>query len=323
MRVFADAKQVASCAGLSPGNHESAGQRLSNRTHKGNRWLRREQPRPPWRSGCRDTLEIVTAKPTVAVLSERLDTAIKLGAGAVVVAACVAGFFFQKITDHGEKLSHMQGTLEQIVAEQKKAVPNTVGELLKQPTPGKLDAVTTILEDAKKVNRQSDSKSLEQLSRKLAAAKDLSGSPEYWQAASALISYRSATEQSTSTEKLSSCFDQKPEITLAKDIDEKQTEIQVNAPVYKSCEIELDSPRAEAIFAKFLSLIYIQFENCHIVYNGGLIRFPPNARGNLRFINCTFDISTPATPFGVGRILVSDLLSAPGLAQVGVKISGT
>lgn len=48
MAVFADAKQVASWAGLCPGNHESAGKRLSNRTRKGNRWLRRSLCQSAW-----------------------------------------------------------------------------------------------------------------------------------------------------------------------------------------------------------------------------------------------------------------------------------
>ena len=40
-KVFATAKRAASWAGLCPGNHTSAGKRLSNRLPKGNRWLRR------------------------------------------------------------------------------------------------------------------------------------------------------------------------------------------------------------------------------------------------------------------------------------------
>ncbi len=45
--VFRSPKHAASWAGLCPGNHESGGKRLSNRTRKGNRWLRRAL-----RSGC-------------------------------------------------------------------------------------------------------------------------------------------------------------------------------------------------------------------------------------------------------------------------------
>jgi len=48
MTVFEDAKHAASWAGLCPGNHESAGKRLSNRTRKGNRWLRRGLCQSAW-----------------------------------------------------------------------------------------------------------------------------------------------------------------------------------------------------------------------------------------------------------------------------------
>ena len=41
MSVFNSPHHAASWAGLCPGNHESGGKRLSNRTRKGNRWLRR------------------------------------------------------------------------------------------------------------------------------------------------------------------------------------------------------------------------------------------------------------------------------------------
>jgi transposase len=40
MRRFPSAKHLASWAGMCPGNHESAGKRLSGKTRKGNRWLR-------------------------------------------------------------------------------------------------------------------------------------------------------------------------------------------------------------------------------------------------------------------------------------------
>jgi transposase len=41
MSVFHSPKHAAAWAGLCPGNHESGGKRLSNRSRKGNRWLRR------------------------------------------------------------------------------------------------------------------------------------------------------------------------------------------------------------------------------------------------------------------------------------------
>jgi transposase len=48
MSVFAGPKHAASWAGLCPGNHESGGKRLSNRTRKGNRWLRRAFCQAAW-----------------------------------------------------------------------------------------------------------------------------------------------------------------------------------------------------------------------------------------------------------------------------------
>jgi transposase len=48
MRVFAGPKHAASWAGLCPGNHESGGKRLSHRTRKGNRWLRRAFCQAAW-----------------------------------------------------------------------------------------------------------------------------------------------------------------------------------------------------------------------------------------------------------------------------------
>ena len=48
MSIFSSPKHAASWAGLCPGNHESGGRRLSNRTRKGNRWLRRALCQSAW-----------------------------------------------------------------------------------------------------------------------------------------------------------------------------------------------------------------------------------------------------------------------------------
>jgi Transposase IS116/IS110/IS902 family len=48
MRRFAGARHLASWAGLCPGNAESAGQRFSGRTRKGNRYLRRMLVQNAW-----------------------------------------------------------------------------------------------------------------------------------------------------------------------------------------------------------------------------------------------------------------------------------
>jgi transposase len=48
MRVFPNSKKAANWAGLCPGNKETAGKRLSGRTRKGNRWLRRGLCQAAW-----------------------------------------------------------------------------------------------------------------------------------------------------------------------------------------------------------------------------------------------------------------------------------
>jgi transposase len=48
MNRFADENRLSSWAGMSPGNEESAGKRIRNRTTKGNRWLRRALTEAAW-----------------------------------------------------------------------------------------------------------------------------------------------------------------------------------------------------------------------------------------------------------------------------------
>src|SRR5262249_8853435 len=48
MSRFQSAAQLASWAGMCPGNHESAGKQKSGRTRKGNRWLRQALVEAAW-----------------------------------------------------------------------------------------------------------------------------------------------------------------------------------------------------------------------------------------------------------------------------------
>jgi transposase len=48
MNQFPSAQHLASWAGLCPGNHESAGKRMSGKTRDGNKWLRRALCQAAW-----------------------------------------------------------------------------------------------------------------------------------------------------------------------------------------------------------------------------------------------------------------------------------
>ena len=51
MSQFPDEHQLSSWAGICPGNEESAGKRLRNRTTRKNRWLRRALVEAAWAAG--------------------------------------------------------------------------------------------------------------------------------------------------------------------------------------------------------------------------------------------------------------------------------
>src|SRR5207249_8645200 len=48
LSAFADTKHLASWAGLCPGNRESAGKRMSGRTRKANRYVKRAMCQAAW-----------------------------------------------------------------------------------------------------------------------------------------------------------------------------------------------------------------------------------------------------------------------------------
>ena len=268
--------------------------------------------------------------PTVAVLNERLTTAISLGKwfiGAVVaVLVTVGGFFFVKISDHGEKLAKMQVLLESISTEQKKAIPATLKDLLQDPSRGKLEAATAILGAARKTGRLSDPALLAKESEALGKfGERLVSTPEYWNVASELISYRS--EQTPKETALKQCSDNKQPTRYAENVigTGKPQEVLTAPPEYYYCEVTLDSAAATEMYALAVPMS-VRFHHCVIVYNGGNIEVPirPNISNDgpllLVFHDCQFRFRNKDLPPETARHLITGLLSTPDLAEANVRV---
>jgi len=141
---------------------------------------------------CHDMAE---KPPTVAVLNERLGTAIKLGAAFVAVTTAAAAFLLVRSIDHGEKLTAIPGRLDHIdsdlrtINDQLSTIrlrsavsdPTTVGE------------VSQILSEAKSRKTIFPEKLLGSVGTKLISYSE-PGQPEAakaWRNAVTLLDYRS------------------------------------------------------------------------------------------------------------------------------------
>ena len=263
---------------------------------------------------------------TIAVLDERLTNAIAQGkwfvGGFIAAIVLISGFALNKLSDHGEKLAAIQATLTAIAQEQKRAVPATLKGLLDHPTPARLEAAGAIIQQARKTKRVSDQTLLaresENLTRVAPVVKDTS---QYWDVATALVSYRS--EQANSLDNLPQCSDNKLHSTYAQNVygSPKPQVFLVNPPEYRDCEITLDSPAATEMYALAIPMT-LRFTHCKIIYTGGPIVRPirpyvGNDRGfALVFHDCQFQFSTTASvPPETGKDLIGNLLSVSDLKQ--------
>ena len=99
MTVFSSPKHAASWAGLCPGNHESGGKRLSNRTRKGNRWLRRALCQSAWAASRKKNSYLAAFFYRKAGKHGMRKAIMALAHRLLVIAFCV----LRDGTDYGEK----------------------------------------------------------------------------------------------------------------------------------------------------------------------------------------------------------------------------
>lgn len=264
--------------------------------------------------------------PSVAVLNEKLLTAIRFGTWFIGLTILAAVFFLKWNIDLGEKLAKMQGTLDGIAQQQKAAIPGTLNGLLDHPTTGKIEAASAIVEHALKTKQRSDPKLLALRSAELLqAGPDLQNAAAFWRLATDLIRYRS-TQVITPVSlagPLPPCMKQKI-VAIEGDTDKDGFFPYFTLPVeYVNCELILDSGIGTEILYQALDTSGT-FKNCRIKYAGGNITFPASPvvgkRGLLTFIDCRFETSATTVPNGPARALITALLSSSDLSRAKVAI---
>lgn len=255
--------------------------------------------------------------PTVAVLSERVGTAITfakwLGGGFATIACAVAVFMLLKLTDHGEKLASLQTHIEGIEAEQKKTIPALIAEALKSPSPDNLKVVARVLESSRKLDKKSDQ---EFLASDGQALYRLAASPappsNVWSAGAQLVSYRSEQSKVPVGANPADCFSRPPagaEVQLLAD----HTTFRITGrKIYSGCVLHLDAKGGQT----FAFPDGVVFQNCIVEYSGAL----PLVSATIQFTNCVFLLTASDEITVPGRLLLLALLKAPNLSSVDITL---
>jgi hypothetical protein len=185
-----------------------------------------------------------------------------------------------------------------------------------------LPQVADALSDAVKLGIQTPQEVVDSLQRNLLSTPQ--DRPDYWNAAAALITYRSGAR----SEILPRCLDKKPVIKLAEPMDEKQTTMKITPAIYENCEIQLDDPKANLVYLETLQIANLELRHCKVSYGGGALFFPAHTIGGgpprtIVFVECTFEMLVPSPPPESGRRLIAGLLAAENPKNASVVISRT
>jgi len=228
----------------------------------------------------------------------------------------------QDLQLNGVRMNQKLDDLSELIKPFIRQILEQAAQLTKQDFSKKLPEVGAALSLAKTARFIPPPETVTAINSKLLAT-DNKG-PEFWGAAAAMINFRS----SSGPNGLPNCLDKDPEIRLAEPMDAKQTTMKVTPAIYRDCQIELDAPRANAIYVQLLRIDDLELRHCRVIYRGGPLIFPTQSLGGgpprvIRFVGCVFEFYIKAVPPGPGKTLVSDLLSTSDVGQVNVKFSGS
>lgn len=226
-----------------------------------------------------------------------------------------------KIGEQGQDLSEIKGQLKEIsgllhIVVQKQL--KSVATLPQAEFNRRLDEVKTVLAVARSQEvKAPDENVTESIRSKIADSdEDLD---QYWGAAAAVVNYESAS----STPSLPDCLSSPPKEKLfpnAFKLGEKK--MTYSQPfTYSNCQIELDEPRAGALYAQVLTGgAALRFYECVIRYRGRPVIIPParyTLHGELQFIDCIFDLEIPQSrPPKLGELLIAKAIRASSISNV-------
>ncbi|MGF7179667.1 hypothetical protein [Tunturiibacter psychrotolerans] len=148
-------------------------------------------------------------------------------------------------------------------------------------------------------------------------------SPDYWPAAAQVVNYRSQSEVGWDRINLPACSEKDLKFTVTGDRpmpDSDNLREFTHGPItLHNCALILDSPEAQSLISRGLSIADVNFDNCVILYNGGPITFkpiaysstiPPLTTAKLNFMRCVFILKLNSSPPAPVQRLTTELLAA-------------
>jgi hypothetical protein len=158
-------------------------------------------------------------KPTVATLSERLNSSIGIAKWGSAILVAVLGWLCVTAQSHSERLSRIEQHLQDISEQQKKVIPSLFGDLLKkgpqtvESIAQRAELTTSILASARQRQVVSTPQLLTAVGQQMNSLQTTF--PQVlplWQAGAELVNYKSEQEAKTLSLLSSDCLSQEPHL---------------------------------------------------------------------------------------------------------------
>jgi hypothetical protein len=262
--------------------------------------------------------EMADKTPTAAILNERLNTALRvgtaLGTAFVAVTLAVAGYFFTKINDHGEKLATIDGKVSSLSENVNRLLDRRSQNLLTKPNAQSVASNADDIKDAASWARQRKlavpvAKLTDTAVDLLTAGATDPRTPDLWSALSEVVNYRTEIETGTETRITKKpCSASPPGVNV--DSPDGRNYAQKGPFEYSDCYLNLDKSGLPPIVMR-PNGIGILCKNCLVEYSGGPIAM------KVQLFNCRFLLHLRSIPPESGLGLVRAVVENPKSVFVG------